>query len=88
MDLRELGDSLLQEPAEPFRFNFETAWEVADELYVHRLFVQYIHDDLKLHAWQHVHGLGAELRFTSESRYNCVLRVHFGGQQKNLGKIV
>ena len=26
----------------------------------------YVHDDLKLHAWQHVHGLGAELRCTSE----------------------
>ena len=51
MDLRELGDSL-QEPAEPFRFNFETAmhgrWPTrVRELYVHRLFVD---DDLKLHA--------------------------------------
>ena len=30
MDLSELGDSL-QEPAEPFRFNFEIAWEVANK---------------------------------------------------------
>lgn len=31
MDLSELGDSL-QEPAEPFRFNFEIAWEVANKV--------------------------------------------------------
>lgn len=30
-DLRSLGESLVNEVAEPFRFTFEVAWEVANK---------------------------------------------------------